>query len=177
MLSLTNLSQDACLGTATLETLQSAIDGLAIFYTNLRHLYFPPSRMPGKPQHLRAINHGFNVIIISVSPSVVKENLKYFPPENHFFSFAEILSGKNQSPAVQSPGRRLSGLRRPAGASQSYWGLTIRLISRFFTRMVLTICIPSVAFWTFSTVRAAAFTASSSLSTGMVTVPFILPLT
>ena len=58
-----------------------------------------------------------------------------------------------------------------------YRGFTIRLMSRFFTRMVLTICIPSVAFCTLSTVRAAAFTASSSLSTGMVTVPFILPLT
>ena len=58
-----------------------------------------------------------------------------------------------------------------------YWGLTIRLIRRFLTRMVLTICIPSVAFCTLSTDSAAALTVSSSLSTATVMVPFILPLT
>ena len=56
-------------------------------------------------------------------------------------------------------------------------GLTIRFTSLFFTRMVLTTLMPSVAFLTLSDSIAAATTAASSLSTGTVTVPFSLPLT
>jgi hypothetical protein len=73
MLSFTYLRQDACLGAAAFKTLERAVDGLPILYTDLRHLYFPPSRMPGKPQHLRAIIYGFNVNIIQSNRIVVKE--------------------------------------------------------------------------------------------------------
>jgi hypothetical protein len=61
MLSLANLGNNAGLGAATLETLQSAIDGLAVLNMDLRHLYFPPSEVSGYIQDtLRAIKHGFN---------------------------------------------------------------------------------------------------------------------
>ena len=61
MLSLANLGNNASLGAATLETLQSAIDGLAVLNMDLRHLYFPPSEVSGYIQDtLRAIKHGFN---------------------------------------------------------------------------------------------------------------------
>ena len=53
----------------------------------------------------------------------------------------------------------------------------MRFTRRFFTRMVFTICMPPVAFFTLSTARAAATTSAYALSAGMVTVPFILPLT
>ena len=46
-LSLTHLGQNACLGAASLETLQSAVQGLAFLDVNFRHLYFPPSDAPG----------------------------------------------------------------------------------------------------------------------------------
>ena len=47
MLSFTNLCDDASLGTATLKTLQCAINGLAVLHVDLRHLYFPPSEVSG----------------------------------------------------------------------------------------------------------------------------------
>ena len=47
MLSLTNFGDDASLGAAALETLQSAVDGLAVLHMNFRHLYFPPSEVSG----------------------------------------------------------------------------------------------------------------------------------
>ena len=47
MLSLADLGDDASLGAATLETLQSAVDGLAVLNMDLRHLYFPPSEVSG----------------------------------------------------------------------------------------------------------------------------------
>ena len=47
MLSLTNLSQNASLSAATLETLQSAVDGFVFLNMDLRHLYFPPSEVSG----------------------------------------------------------------------------------------------------------------------------------
>ena len=50
VLSLTDLGDDAGLGAAALETLQSAVDGLAILHVDLRHLYFPPSEVSGSIQ-------------------------------------------------------------------------------------------------------------------------------
>ena len=47
MLTLADLCDDAGLGAAALETLQSAVDGLALFDMDLRHLYFPPSEVSG----------------------------------------------------------------------------------------------------------------------------------
>jgi hypothetical protein len=47
MLSLTNLSQNTSLSAATLETLQSAVDGFVFLNMDLRHLYFPPSEVSG----------------------------------------------------------------------------------------------------------------------------------
>ena len=47
MLSLTDFSDDASLCTATLKTLQCAVDGLAVLNMDLRHLYFPPSEISG----------------------------------------------------------------------------------------------------------------------------------
>ena len=49
MLTLTNLGQNARLGTAALETLQSALQRLIFTNTNFRHLYFPPSGAAGRP--------------------------------------------------------------------------------------------------------------------------------
>ena len=76
---------------------------------------------------------------------------------------------------------RMGGANGPAiiiaESPQCYWGFTIKFTSLFFTKMVLTTCIPAVAFCTFSTVRAASTTAASSLSVGMVTVPFSFPFT
>ena len=46
-LSLAHLGQNACLGAASLETLQSAVQGLAFLDVNFRLLYFPPSDAPG----------------------------------------------------------------------------------------------------------------------------------
>jgi hypothetical protein len=46
-LSLTHLSQNASLRTASLETLQSAIQGLAFLDVYFGHLFFPPSDAPG----------------------------------------------------------------------------------------------------------------------------------
>jgi len=34
--------------------------------------------MPGKPQHLRAINHGFNEFIISILIPLVKDNVEKY---------------------------------------------------------------------------------------------------
>jgi hypothetical protein len=72
VLSFANLSKNARLSAAALKTLQGAVDVLALFDMNFRHLYFPPSRMPGKPQHLRAITYGFNKFIILVYSRLVK---------------------------------------------------------------------------------------------------------
>ena len=47
VLTLAHLGDDTGLGAATLKALQSAVQGLALFYTNFRHLYFPPSDAPG----------------------------------------------------------------------------------------------------------------------------------
>ena len=47
MLSLTDFGDDASLCTATLKTLQCAVDGLAVLNMDLRHLYFPPSEVSG----------------------------------------------------------------------------------------------------------------------------------
>ena len=47
MLTLTDLGQHTRLGTAALETLQSALQRLIFTNTNFRHLYFPPSGASG----------------------------------------------------------------------------------------------------------------------------------
>ena len=49
-LALTHLGQDARLGAASLETLQSAVQGLALLDMNFGHLCFPPSDTPGSIQ-------------------------------------------------------------------------------------------------------------------------------
>ena len=49
-LSLTHLSQNASLRTASLETLQSAIQRLAFLDVYFGHLFFPPSDAPGSIQ-------------------------------------------------------------------------------------------------------------------------------
>ena len=46
-LTLTHLCQDAGLRAASLETLQSAIQGLAFLDVYFGHLFFPPSDAPG----------------------------------------------------------------------------------------------------------------------------------
>ena len=48
-------------------------------------------------------------------------------------------------PAV-APSERNATVAAPAANAAPYWGLTIKFTSRFFTRMVLTIFMPSVAF-------------------------------
>jgi hypothetical protein len=75
MLSLTDLSNHTGLGTAALETLQCAVDGLAVLYMDLRHLYFPPSEVSGYLQDtLRAITefYGVNNDIIRMFSIIVK---------------------------------------------------------------------------------------------------------
>ena len=46
-LSSPHFGQDACLGAASLETLQSAIQRLAFLDVYFGHLFFPPSDAPG----------------------------------------------------------------------------------------------------------------------------------
>ena len=79
MLSLTDFGDDASLCTATLKTLQCAVDGLAVLHMNFRHLYFPPSAVSGSIQDtLRAIKYGVNNDIIRMFPEVVKVFLLKF---------------------------------------------------------------------------------------------------
>ena len=49
VLTLANLGQHTRLGTAALETLQSALQRLVFSDTDFRHLYFPPSGAAGRP--------------------------------------------------------------------------------------------------------------------------------
>ena len=53
----------------------------------------------------------------------------------------------------------------------------MRFTSLFFTRMVFTTLMSSVAFFTLSSAMAAATTAASSESVGTTTVPLSLPFT
>jgi hypothetical protein len=74
VLTLTNLGQHTRLGTAALETLQSALQRLVFSDTDFRHLYFPPSGAAGRPLLRKGHLYGFNRTIIFE----IKSNVKFF---------------------------------------------------------------------------------------------------
>jgi hypothetical protein len=80
MLSLTDLGQNAGLGTAALETLQRAVQRLIFLDVNFRHLYFPPSAASGFIQDaLRANNMALPVALYRFLLLLSRENFKNHP--------------------------------------------------------------------------------------------------